>query len=107
MHGLTLDYMQAFFFNVFGVNWLSYIIHSSIFNVIITIVTFKFFLLFNIKSFYAFLLAVSFSILAYPVSGTRLLISMQYSFVFYLFIYFFLELKKTLDIFILYLFFSF
>ena len=42
VHGLTLDYMQAFF-NVFGVNWLSYIIHSSIFNVIITIVTFKFF----------------------------------------------------------------
>ncbi len=70
VHGFTLDYMQALFFKIFGVNWFGYIMHSSIFNVIITIATFKFFLLFNIKSFYAFLLAVSFSILAYPVSGT-------------------------------------
>ena len=94
VHGLTLDYMQAFFFNVFGVNWLSYIIHSSIFNVIITIVTFKFFLLFNIKSFYAFLLAVSFSILAYPVSGTPFIDQHAIFFCLLSFYLFFFGIKK-------------
>ena len=73
VHGLTLDYMQAFFFKVFGVNWSSYILHSSIFNVLITIATFNFLLLINLKTPYAFMLAASFSILAYPVSGTPFL----------------------------------
>lgn len=70
VHGLTLDYIQAFFFKLFGVKWFSYILHSSIFNVLITIATFNFLLLINLKKIYAFLLASSFSILAYPVSGT-------------------------------------
>ena len=70
VHGLTIDYMQVIFFKIFGVNWMSYITHPSVFNTLITITTFKFFTLFKIKSFYSFLLAVSFSILAYPVSGT-------------------------------------
>ena len=67
---MTLDYIQAFFFKLFGVKWFSYILHSSIFNVLITSATFNFLLLINLKKIYAFLLASSFSILAYPVSGT-------------------------------------
>lgn len=70
VHGLTLDYIQAIFFKIFGVNWVSYLSHSSVFNGLISIATFNFFLLNNIKRIYAFLLTISFSILAYPVSGT-------------------------------------
>ena len=37
VHGVTLDYFQALFFFIFGVNWSSYILHSSIFNALISI----------------------------------------------------------------------
>ena len=49
VHGLTVDYMQAIFFKLFGVNWISYLAHSSIFNAVISLITFNFFLLNNIK----------------------------------------------------------
>lgn len=32
VHGLSLDIIQYFFFKIFGVNWVSYLLHSSIFN---------------------------------------------------------------------------
>ncbi len=70
VHGLTIDYIQAFIFSIFGVNWTSYILHSSIVNVLLTLITFNFFLLIGLNKFHAFLLSVSFSILAYPISGT-------------------------------------
>ena len=60
----------------------------------ITIVTFKFFLLFNIQSFYAFLLAVSFSILAYPVSGTPFIDQHAIFFCLLSFYLFFFGIKK-------------
>ena len=40
--GITLDYIQSIFFYLFGVNWSSYISHSSLFNSILTIIFFKF-----------------------------------------------------------------
>lgn len=73
VHGLLVDYMQSLFFKMFGVNWKSYVIHSSLFNFILTIFSFKIFKDFKIGDFKAFLLSVSFSILAYPVSGTPFL----------------------------------
>ena len=33
VHGFFIDYIQSFFFKLFGNNWYSYIIHSSVFNV--------------------------------------------------------------------------
>ena len=38
--GPLLDYLQACFFYLFGVNWQSYLLHASIFNVILTLSTF-------------------------------------------------------------------
>ena len=73
VHGLTIDYIQALLFYFFGVNWISYILHSSIFNGIITISTFLFFLHNGLKKEYSFLLSLSFGALAYPVSGTPFL----------------------------------
>ena len=32
VHGLFVDYIQAFFFKIFGINWKAYIIHGSIFK---------------------------------------------------------------------------
>jgi hypothetical protein len=40
--GIVIDYFQAFFFKLFGVNWNSYLIHSSFFNFIISILFFYF-----------------------------------------------------------------
>ena len=38
--GPLLDYIQAIFFYLFGVNWQAYVLHASVFNAIITISTF-------------------------------------------------------------------
>ncbi len=96
VHGLTLDYMQAFFFKIFGVNWFSYVLHSSIFNVLITIATFNFLSLINLKKIYAFLLASSFSILAYPVSGTPFIDHHAIFFCLFSFYLFFFGIKNNL-----------
>ena len=106
VHGLTIDYFQVIFFKIFGVSWLSYIIHSSIFNVLITIATFKFFLLFNIKKIYAFLLAVSFAIMAYPISGTLFLDQHAIFFCLLSYFMFFFGIKKIQDIYFIPIFFT-
>lgn len=73
VHGFIIDYIQALFFLVFGNNWYSYLIHSSLFNVILTIFTFQIFKILKIDLNVAFLLSISFAFLAYPVSGTPFL----------------------------------
>ena len=35
-----IDFIQAFFFKVFGVSWFSYVLHASVFNCIITLSTY-------------------------------------------------------------------
>ena len=43
--GFIIDFIQSFFFKLFGANWNSYIIHSSLINVVISLFTYYFFLL--------------------------------------------------------------
>ena len=69
IHGITLDYIQSIFFYLFGTNWISYISHSSLFNCILTLLIFNFIKNLKIDILYAFILAICFSILAYPISG--------------------------------------
>ena len=38
--GPIIDYIQAIFFYLFGVNWQIYILHASIINAILTVTTF-------------------------------------------------------------------
>ena len=38
--GPLLDYIQAIFFKLFGLKWSSYVLHASVFNLIITIIVF-------------------------------------------------------------------
>ena len=68
--GPFVDYFQALFFYLFGVNWQIYILHASIINALATIITFIVLRNFNLSLFYSFIYSIFFSILAYPSSGT-------------------------------------
>ena len=68
--GLTVDFIQAFFFKIFGVNWYAYIIHSSIFNCLISLIVYFYFVELKIKKFNALLFSLSFGTLSYTISGT-------------------------------------
>ena len=54
LHGPLLDLIQAVFFKLFGISWFSYILHASIFNLIISIATYITLLKFKLKPFYSF-----------------------------------------------------
>ena len=68
--GPLLDYLQAIFFYIFGVNWQSYVLHASLINALLTISTFFVLKNFKLKTFYCFFYSFLFSVLAYPSSGT-------------------------------------
>ena len=68
--GPLLDYMQAVFFYIFGINWQAYVMHASLMNALITLSTFFVLKNFNLKDEYCFFYSLFFSILAYPSSGT-------------------------------------
>ena len=68
--GIFVDYLQALFFKILGVNWYSYIFHSSLMNVLISTLTFSTLVKFNLKKKFAFFYSICFAVLAYPVSGT-------------------------------------
>ena len=68
--GITVDYLQAFFFIIFGKEWSSYIIHASIINIIASLSFFLFLDNFKINKAYQFIFSISFATLCYPVSGT-------------------------------------
>ena len=68
--GLTTDILQSIFFKIFGVNWFGYILHSSLFNSIISTIVFLFFLELKINKFRAFIFSISFATLSYTISGT-------------------------------------
>ena len=65
-----IDFLQAIFFKLFGVSWFSYVFHASVFNCIISVLTFFFLkkLSLNINS--CFIYSISVAILTYPTAGT-------------------------------------
>ena len=68
--GPFIDYVQAIFFYLFGVNWQSYVLHASLVNAVLSVATFAIFRNFNLNIYYSFIYSLLFSILAYPSSGT-------------------------------------
>ena len=68
--GPIIDYIQAGFFYLFGLNWQSYVFHASLFNAILSISTLIVLRNFNLNIYYCFIYSLLFSILAYPSSGT-------------------------------------
>jgi hypothetical protein len=68
--GPFVDYVQALFFLVFGVNWFSYTFHASIFNMLLCLSSFYFFSRLGLNQLNAFLYSLGVAILAYPSIGT-------------------------------------
>ena len=68
--GVIVNYLQAFFFYIFGINWTSYVLHASIFNGIISLATYFLLREFGLKIYYCFLYSLLFSLLGYTSSGT-------------------------------------
>jgi len=68
--GPLLDYIQALFFLMLGINWFSYVLHASILNMILTLFSFYFFLNIGLKNYYAFIYSLGVLILTYPSAGT-------------------------------------
>jgi len=68
--GPFIDYLQSLFFYILGTSWISYILHASILNGIISVTTFFLFRKIGLQTFYSFIYSVCFAILAYPSSGT-------------------------------------
>ena len=68
--GPVLDYLQAIFFLVLGVNWHSYVFHAAFINTLLSITIFYLFKSFNLNQFFSTIFALSVGILAYPSIGT-------------------------------------
>ena len=68
--GPIVDYLQGFIFLIFDVSWQAYLLHASILNAILSVVTYKLFTRFELEKSYSFFYSICFSILAYPSSAT-------------------------------------
>ena len=68
--GPFVDYLQAFFFKLFGLNWFSYLLHASLFNFLITITIFFTLMKLGLNSYYSFFYSLSVATLCYPLAGT-------------------------------------
>ena len=68
--GPFIDFLQALYFFIFGVNWKSYIINSSIINSLITIIFFYTIRNFKQDRLLSIFYALCFSVLANPSMGT-------------------------------------
>ena len=68
--GPFVDYIQALFFLIFGINWTSYVLHASTLNTLLCLFSFYYFLNLGLKNFYAFIYSLGVAILAYPSIGT-------------------------------------
>ncbi len=68
--GPLLDYINAFFFKLFGISWSTFIIHSSIINSLLALSSFFFFQKINLSKTFSFIYSLLISVLFYPVVGT-------------------------------------
>ena len=68
--GPLIDYLQAIIFYLFGVSWQSYVLHASLINSLVSIVTFVILINLKLNIYHSFFYALIFSVLAYPTSGT-------------------------------------
>ena len=68
--GPLVDYLQAGIFKIFGISWSSYVLHGSIFNLLITLTIFLSLQKFGLKFYYSLFYSFSVATLCYPLSGT-------------------------------------
>jgi hypothetical protein len=68
--GIVVDLIQSIFFKILGVNWFAYTFHSSLFNLVISIATYYFFLSLGLNKINSLIYTLCFATLAYTISGT-------------------------------------
>ena len=68
--GFIVDFFQSFFFKILGVNWFAHTFHSSIFNSVISVFSYYFFLNLNLSKSKSLIYGLSVATLAYTFSGT-------------------------------------
>ena len=68
--GPILDYITAFYFYILGVSWKSFIIHSSTFNLILSLGVYHLLTKLGLKKFFSIFYSLLVAILFYPVVGT-------------------------------------
>ncbi len=68
--GPLVDYLQALFFLIFGLNWKSYVIHGSLFNTLISLGLYLSLNKLGLKKSYSFFYSLLFATLIYTITGT-------------------------------------
>ena len=68
--GPLLDYINAFFFKIFGISWSTFIIHSALFNTFFAVASFFLLIALGLKNYFSFFYSFLIAILFYPVVGT-------------------------------------
>jgi len=68
--GPLLDYIQAIFFKLFGLKWSSYVLHASVFNLIIALFVFFTLTKHGLNVYLSFFYSLLFAVLCYPIAGT-------------------------------------
>lgn len=68
--GIFVDFLGAFFFKIFGINWNSYIFHSSFLNLLLSLCIFFTFVVLGLNKFLSFFYAACISVIVYPITGT-------------------------------------
>ena len=67
--GPALSIIQSLFFDIFGLSWKSYVLHSSIINCFTSIIIYKYFLSTSKNKDLSLIISISFSLLFYPNNG--------------------------------------
>ena len=67
--GPALSITQSLFFDIFGLSWKSYVLHSSIINCFTSIIIYKYFLSTSKNKDLSLIISISFSLLFYPNNG--------------------------------------
>ena len=68
--GPLVDYLQSFFFKIFGLKWSSYVIHSSFINSLISLIFFTTLVNFKLDKLLSFFYTIGLGTLCYTISGT-------------------------------------
>jgi len=68
--GFLVDYIQAAFFAIFGLQWSSAVIHASIINLLVSTLFYLILIKHGLNFFLSFFYSISLSILCYTVSAT-------------------------------------
>ena len=92
--GPLMDYLNALFFFIGGVSWNTYTIHSSLFNVVITLGTYLFLKNLGLNNIYSTFYSLMVATLMYPVVGTPFVDHHAMIFLLLSFYFFIIGLKK-------------